>query len=681
MPKPSPWHEYPGRLFKDENMPVKPPRGGASRVEVPASPNRSADADQPLPGQSGRRSVDSSSTQDNLQSRAGTSSDSNFDEVRAVAAVLVHASPTEVLRPPPLLSLDDYATNARAILPQINEEGLRVINRRTYADLANGDLVLVAADPATGLFRARRPSELRPSGPVLRRNPESGLWYAREVVEPATRVLVKKHLPEVDDLEADAFIARFHDKDVAELELRRIQLGLSQLNSEHVSTPTHQNHVVQSHEVTEAFGMWHTLRQLYQWQGPPDQRVYSDGRLSGFKLDINLTLWPVDKLLSLKFNSVVSLTLRGYAPLNPEVFFAQFPNIESLTVTSQLITRRSFGLPMYEHVYSRFDMSSRFAEQLAKLPHLRELNLPDCDFQDDFSLRGMTRLQVLRLGKIQAARLSHYPDDLRAQLSLQHPSVVLLTDPDISGMTELRVLDLTGAGIHRIPIGLDADNGPSSLEILRLGDNALADAPSLKAMTALQELDLSNARLDRFPEGITSEVPAKVLNLANNRIYVIPEFVELRAGFNLIGNPITDPASLRRLIHARIKTGTDIWLGAESNDTTAFLWLKHVPAEQVAQKLELWEHVALLAGLIRKLSRTPEFHVERPLLQRRVWSLLDIYHRADQEEKNRLIRIMTGEQSPGKMLERLEDEIRKYDGGRQHQSLHHLPKRPKLGPE
>ena len=514
------------------------------------------------------------------------------------------------------------------------------------------------------------------------RDVDTGLWHQREVVEPTTRAQVKKTLAEATDEDADAFIARFDDKDVAELELKRIQLGLPQLDSKHISIPQHQNHVVQSHEVTEAFAMWGTLRQLYKWQGQPDQRVYRDGRLSGFKLDINLTLWPVDKLLSLKFNSVVSLTLRGNAPLNSEVFFAQFPNIESLTVTSQLITRRSFGVSMYEQVYSRFDMGSRFAEQLAKLPHLRELNLPDCDFQDDFSLRGMTGLQVLRLGKIQTARLNHYPDDLRARLSLQHPSVVLLTDPDISGMTQLRVLDLTGAGIQRIPIGLDADNGPSRLEALRLGDNTLSAAPSLKAMTALQELDLSNTGLDSFPEGITSEIPAKVLNLANNRITSIPESVELRAGFNLIGNPITDPASLRRLIHARITTGTDIWLGVESNDRSANLWLRNVPPLELSEKLKLWDSFGgaasdVLNG-IRKLSRTPEFHVEHPLLQRRVWWFLDIYTKAEPSEQARMKDILLNEPSPGKMLDRLEAQIREYDSGRQNQPLHHLPKRPKL---
>jgi hypothetical protein len=666
-----------------KKMPIKPPAGGSTHVKVDAStsPTRPADVDIPLPGPSGRRGSGSGLSADDSQPRAGSSRAVDADATGATPAVIIHATPVDARLLAPQPTLDHYVINARALLPEANGEGLRVFNNRTYAEVADGDFVHVAVDPETGLHRARRPSELL-LGPVMLRDADSGFWYPRTVVEPTTRAQVRSYLPKATDQHADDFIARFGDKDVADVELKRIQLGLLQLDYEHVSIPDHQNRILGKHGVDEAFAMWSTLRKLYKWKSKPDQRVYSDGRLSGFKLDINLTLWPVDKLLSLKFNSVVSLTLRGHAPLNPEGFFAQFPNIESLKVTSQMITRSTSDASMYEHAYSRFDLGSRFAEQLARLPRLRELNLQDCDFQDDFSLRGMTRLQVLRLGKIQAARLNHYPDDLRARLSLQHPSVVLLTDPDISGMTELRVLDLTGSGIHRIPIGLDTDDGPSRLEVLRLGDNAFSVAPSLKAMTALQELDLSNMRLDRFPDGITDKIPGKVLNLANNRIAAIPESIELRAGFSLSGNPITDPASLRRLIHARIKTGADIWLGEESADRSANLWLRNVPPLELPEKLKLWDSFGGAASDvingIRKLSRTPEFHVEHPLLQRRVWWFLDAYTKAEPSEQARMRDILLNEPSPGKMLDRLEEQIREYDSGRQNQPLHHLPKRPKL---
>lgn len=660
-------------------MPVKPPRGGGSHADVLGS-SRSTDADNAQPGLSGRRNVDTGMAHEPLQPQPGPSGASTLDDVRAVAAVVVHATSAEVHRPAPLPSLDDYATNARAILPQINEDGLRVISRRTYADLDNGDLVLVAADPVTGLYRARRPSELLPSGPVLLRDVASGHWYPRQLVERTTRAQVQKYLSQASDLDADAFIARFDDKDVADAELQRIQRGSSQLDIEHISIPYHEPRIGHSGEMQQALDMWGKLRQVYEWHGQPDQRVYSDGRLSGYKLDINLTLWPVDKLLSLRFSAVVSLTLKGHAPLDAAVFFRQFPNIESLTVSSLAMTSRNDGrgLFMFQAAQSRFSMDSSFAGQLTGLTRLRELNLQNCDLPADFSLRGLSRLQVLRLVDTRVKVLNAQAGPWRPGEPVQHWANYSTVEPDLTGMTELRVLDLTRTGIRRLPSGLDAGNGPSKLEVLKLGDNALFAGPSVKAMTALQELDLSNMGLDGFPEGITSTIPEKVLNLANNRITAIPASVEIRAGFNLIGNPITDPVSLRRLLYARNQTGNDIWLGTESFDLSANLWLQHVPAEQLARKLQLWGNVSHLARGLKKLSRTPEFYVERPLLQRRVWSFLEIYHHANVDEQLRLNRILAEEPSPGKMLEKLEEEIRTYDSTRQNQPLHHLPKRPKL---
>ncbi|WP_460059785.1 leucine-rich repeat domain-containing protein [Pseudomonas sp. S2_A05] len=662
-------------------MPVKPPRGGGTHVDVPDSLHRAADADISLHGHPGRTGVDGNFASHHLLPRAESSSDATLDAIPPAAAVVVRAL-AEGIRPPATQpSLDNYVTNARAILPQVNSEGLRVISRRTYADLVNGDLVPVAVDPATGLYRARRPSELLPSGPVMLRDVDSGLWYAREVAEPTTREQIRKYLPDTTDEDADAFIARFDDKDGAELELKHIQLGLAQLDSTRFDLPISRGRISSDKELHEARNIWATFRQLYRWQGQPEQRVYRDGRHVGFKLEIDLTIWPVQKPLSLKFSSVISLTLRGRGRLDPDVFCAQFPNLESLTITSQAIEveGRFQGWNVIERAYSKFRLDSRFAEQLKRFPRLQRLHLQDCELTSDFSVRGLARLNELWLCNTFEAPVN----SLDMQMRRQEQVTFLQVAADIRGMTELRVLDLSRTGIHLLPSGLEAIDVASKLEVLRLGGNPLSISPSLEHMTALQELDLSNTRLQRFPEGITDRIPARELNLADNHIRSIPESVELRAGFNLIGNPIMDPASLRRLIRARVETGTDIWLGQESSDVTADLWLRNVPQEQIAEKQALWDrHNAAMplavTGILRRLSRTPEFHVERPLLQRRVWWFLEMYDSAEVNERARLDAILYTETSPGRMLDRLENEIRNYDGGRQSQPLHPLPKRPRF---
>jgi Leucine-rich repeat (LRR) protein len=597
-----------------------------------------------LPGPSSRSGVDSGITLDNPQSRAGGTGTTDIDVVHP-APVVVHAVAVETRLLAPQPTLDHYVINARALLPEANGEGLRVFNNRTYAEVADGVFVLVTVDPSTGLHHARRPSELLP-GPVMLRNVDSGLWYQRTLVKPTTRAQVRRYLPESADLDADAFIARFGDKDVAEVELKRIEREFSGLERMHSNV---------SEEVASK------LRRLYKWRGETSERVYHEGRLVGFKMDIDLGAQQFGFPVSTTFNAVVALTLRAGGDLHSYRLSAQFPNIESLTVV---------GWPSIlpgGNSASRLRIERGFVQELAKLPHLRELNLQNCNLPAEFSLTGLTELRVLALGNIQGvADLNAVVNGLPGRLSLQvldlNQNASLKVAPDVTGMTELRVLDLTQTGIEQLPLGLDADNGPLRLEVLKLGDNPLSVMPSLNVRTALQELDLSNTGLDRFPEGITSEIPGKVLNLSNNRITSIPESVGIRAGFNLMGNPITDLATLRRLMDARTKTGTDIWLGKTSTDRSPNAWLRHSPLEELSENLKLWDSVDVDAywfvarKIVWDLARTPEFQVERPLLQQRVWRFFEHYRKAEPGVQARLKDILENEPSPLKKLERLEAE-------------------------
>ncbi len=542
---------------------------------------------------------------------------------------------------------------------------------------------MVAADPHTGLYRARRPSELLPSGPVLLRDAASGLWHPRLVVEQATRAQVKKYLPEATDQQADDFVALIGDKDISDVELRRVQIGFSELDStikrwDVLVDRIHHNY--KPFETVQA-----KLRRLYKWLGEPDERVYRNGRMTGFKLQLELNSYLVRELATGQFNSISDLTIIlrwGWDDL--DTFLAQFPNVESLKLASHN-GPTSVGSG-FRGKYFPDVVTSRTAAQFKNFARLRELDLQECSLLSDFSVMGMNELRVLKLGSSYKDRdlsaLVGQLSDLRRLQVLELQRNVLRAAPDVSDMAELRYLDLTDTGIFKPPAGLDSEGGPKHLEVLKLADNPLHFAPSVKTLTALRELDLSNTGLEKFPEGITPQLPTTVLNLSNNRIKSIPESVELRAGFNLNGNPINDPSSLRRLIHARIKTGSDIWLAEQHTDRSAALWLRNVPQAQAAENARLWDSFegpwsTLLNG-IRTLSRTSEFHVERPLLQRRVWRVLENFSQADAVERAWLSTIVEFESSPGKMLDWLEAEIRKYDGGRQNPPLHHRPKRPRL---
>ncbi|MCP1473961.1 Leucine-rich repeat (LRR) protein [Pseudomonas sp. EB276 TE3739] len=661
-------------------MPVKPPRRGGTHVDLPISPTRSTDVDTSLPGPLRQTGFDSSSAPGNPPLRAAV-----VGAPHPSPAVVVHAAQVDARLPKSLPSLDHYVS-AVASLPQANSEGLRVFRQRTYAEVSDGRIVLVAIDSETGLFRARLPSELSPSGPVLLRDTGSGLWRLREVSVSTSREQVRKYLPDATDQHADDFIFRFADSEAAEAELKRIELGYPQLERELLAwADASKGSDVET--ISGRGAMAAELRRLYKWQGTADERVYHDGRFRGFNLDVDLSLWPSNPTLSAQFSSVASLTLRGDAQMNPEIFLSQFPEIETFKTASLMRLGRGSGLFRTIH-YSRFRLEPGIIEHLAKRPRLREMNLQDCIIEPGFSLLGMPGLQVLKINNVQGtvdfnALVNEVSGLSRLQVLDLHQNPLMRAAPRISGMPQLRILDLTDTGIRRLPVGLGSDNGTPQLQVLRLGANPLSDVPSLEGMSALQQLDLSGTGISRFPDGISSTVPGEVLNVAGNRIESIPEFLELRAGFNLGDNPITDPASLRRLIRARRKTGSDLWLGEASIDPRAYLWLRNVPQEQIPGKLALWDRqvAALDRPLnrpIRMLSRTPEFQVERQLLQRRVWAFLESYDKAALSERARLDAIAINETSPGRMLERLEEELRASDPGRQNDPLHHLPKRPKL---
>ena len=80
-----------------------------------------------------------------------------------------------------------------------------------------------------------------------------------------------------------------------------------------------------------------------------------------------------------------------------------------------------------------------------------------------------------------------------------------------------------------------------------------------------------------------------------------------------------------------------------------------------------------------KLTRTPEYQIEQQSLQLRVWILLNNYRKADPVVQELARTIGAYEHSPARMLNRMEDEMRKHhsEGG---ESGPALPKRPRLTP-
>ena len=859
-------------------MAAKPPRGGSTQVDVHVTANRQPEVDSSRPETVGHKSLDSRTPGANATTRAKPSGNPDLDAILPAQTITVSLVPdaTEVravMQP----TLENYRITVAPPLPAADSEGFRVYNQRRYVDLTGGGIALVAVDQNTGLYRARRSSELNPSGPVLLRSPDTGLWHPHNdlapatapltetrlqafrteldfsAVEPgsdglyrhdgklyavifnhayqalhdldastpthkvwrivnpkdpvasdianvyrasrsgeslaitrneenawisifvglrggmnrnepapaglfrpwlsntagpsgrpppavATRAQVKRYFPEATDQHADDFIARFGDAAAAEVELDRLRLGLPKLNQElSVWEGFYRGDDID--ERARRLAICDTLQRLYKWQGDPSERVYRDGHLVGFRLELDLgnrvNLKP--PTLSTRIDSIVSMSLSGYAVQKLDDLFSTFSHIETLEVRrlggtgKELLgaMKKLTKLRVLEIHNTSLSPEPLGYTSFSGLPRLRELILTNCIFYQHMSVSGLTELQVLRVrqsylqwppsglteprgpSRLQVLDLSNNKDlatlpDLAnlpflrelnlsstrigeqlagldvapwgarlEVLNLENTSV-----PDgisLRGMRVLRELNLAGTGITQLPPSIGMQNEPLRLEILKLARNPLENAPSLRGMTALREVDLSSTLIRNFPEGVTLEIPKTSLNLADNNILVIPESLELRTGFDLTGNPISDRASLRQLIAARRQTGTDIWLGQLDPDTSANLWLHNVPEADAREKRELWDrskerqssHVSMA---IRRLSMTPEFRIERQQLQHRLWAFLKTYENADPIERSQLISILENERSPGQMLDRLEEVMKKFDPTWQNQPPHHLPK-------
>lgn len=439
------------------------------------------------------------------------------------------------------------------------------------------------------------------------------------------------------------------------------------------------------------------VRRLFKWQGESSEKVYRDGRLVGFKLELdmgsrgNLTA-PGS---SVPLRSVVSLRLEGSPSTSLGKLFSMLSHIETLEVRSfrgkchELLTEidKLPALKVLTMQEARLWLPSIGLEHFTRLTRLQELSLTHCSLWPTFSVRGMTELRVLRAHACGLSRpplgLGESPAASRLQVLDLYHNPDLREAPDVTGLSELRELNLASTSISLPPLGLGLQGGPSRLEILNLSESRLAVAPSLREMPALREVDLSRTRIGNFPDGVTSVIPKIRLDLVYTGIRVIPETIELRKGFDLAGCPIVDPASLRRLIAARRQTGTDLWLGRIEADSEHSPWMHHVPQTQRAEKSALWDSFVLQANpammkQLRNLVRTPEFHVERLLLQRRFWSFIESFEKASVGEQESLLNIASTESSPGKMLDRLEEEVRRFDPTWQNQPPHHAPKRPRF---
>ncbi|QXI15197.1 hypothetical protein [Pseudomonas hamedanensis] len=194
-------------------MPLKPPARGKTTVEVHVQPRPGPDSptirpDYPSPHGGGSVHWIPTRTSTGGRTTAGTDLDAITP---APARVTVNATtepgpaPAMVARP-----LKDYWIHPSIVLPAPNADGISVYRGRHYVNVPENGAVQVALDPVSGLYQAKLPNELNPSGPKLQSDPESRVWRPVEQLSPATYPLSAARLQrfrsdlDVSDLEPDS---------------------------------------------------------------------------------------------------------------------------------------------------------------------------------------------------------------------------------------------------------------------------------------------------------------------------------------------------------------------------------------------------------------------------------------------------------------------------------------------
>jgi hypothetical protein len=299
---------------------------------------------------------------------------------------------------------------------------------------------------------------------------------------------------------------------------------------------------------------------IWQKRSGPDSRVYRNGQLIGFHLDMDFEQMHYLPQLNVKLNDVVSLTMPNFklthrGSLNG--FLECFPNLRTLNM--QGVDLRLFDQNGIE--------VGRLPPAIADLRQLEVLNLK----ATRLVLTEETKGQLAGLIRLQELDLSENPLDV---------------PPTVIQMTGLRQLKLRGAGLRTCPI-------------------FTLDCPYL------ERLDLRDNYIIRVPHAVRrlSVVKGNVL-LSGNPLTDIDSLrwvmdYRKQTGINLwMGVGTTDVS------------WPDGWLTGLSPEQAT-------QQTSCWQRVLAKEGSNRFFGTLEVLTRTADFRVDYAPLQLRVWHMLD----------------------------------------------------------
>lgn len=158
-------------------MPVKPPSKGVTSAEVHTRPSRPVTDPLARSEMTSRLPpINPRPFPDQRPDRLPTVGD--MDAITAAPPLTVSEIPNAGTPAIPVpLSMADYRIRPGLLLPDPDDQGLIRLKGRLFVSTEDDHVLHVGLDPDNGLYRAKLPGELKPSGPILLQDPFSLRWF------------------------------------------------------------------------------------------------------------------------------------------------------------------------------------------------------------------------------------------------------------------------------------------------------------------------------------------------------------------------------------------------------------------------------------------------------------------------------------------------------------------------
>ena len=597
-------------------MPVKSPPRGNSSGTPPVRQNSLPDGDTPRLNLPPRADVEIPTPGAHSPRPGRLPAQADIDAIEPAPTITVHQPQVSIEIPrSESHSLEHYWVPSATGLTDRNADGLRTHKNRQYAEVPGG-IVLVGKDPETGLYRARLPSESRPSGPVLLRDSSSGVWHELEQFEPigiplsTTRLqsfrtpldfsgvqrgtdglhrfngrlyaVIDDHsyrvLHDIDASTPSTAVMRIvREQDPVARDDANTYIATRPGRSEPIIFDAHEGWL--GTEVGGAGGMFRSepgsssntsLRARFA--SAINQLRTPESRAQ--KLFPDLSKEEITRLLRSKGDDVrVFLTQREaeYKSLKADLaawikktssespIETAHPSVERAVEEIKRCWKRQTGTTL------KLDLGDAILAPLtADFNHVRTLELDTVAWSDTAN-----------------TFLGSFPN--LEKLSVTHSTLDKLP-PGIAQMSVLKTLELNSNRIELSEQTAGKMSALKQLEHLDLSGNPLSRTPDFSRMSQLRSLNLSNTRLEQWPSGLHDQVTLEVVDLRNNQLREIPQ-------------AILNPPGDQLLAIARINSVTLI----EGNPFPAGYW----------RSLEVyWRRVVADYPAMRTGSRTDAFRLD-----------------------------------------------------------------------